>query len=123
MWFKLDLWKYTKQVTKNLKRNINEWLDIIYDEVIVNSPEDSWEYIDSNKKLQAIQVWNKIKWFVFNSDEKAWEVEYWFRSSPVNWSKKNWKFIITWIGARVYTRSFDNTESQVKKIINKKLLW
>lgn len=125
MWFKLDLGKYIPKIEKQLKEGINDWLEVFERDIERFSPVDTGEYIDWNNKTNAIQIWSQIKGSVFNNSENANEVEYWFRSTGVNWSKQGGSPIVEqWVGARVYTKSFDFNEKEVTRIINNKIdLW
>lgn len=115
----VNLSKYKDIYDKKIINNINESLEVLEQSIDEKSPVDSWDYIKHNRKFKATKLWAKIIWSVYNDDPKAVNVEYWFRSSPVNWSKKDWKTMYTRTGARVYTRTIDEKENEIKKILSK----
>lgn len=120
----IDLWKYAKIYEQRLESGVNEWLKILEKSIEEKSPLDTGEYIDWNKKTEATKYWNKIVWRVYNDCDYAKNVEYWFRSTPVNWHKNRrlwWPIIHTGIGARTYSRTYDEKRDSVMNILKNKL--
>lgn len=117
----MNLNNITWNIEKAIKNWINKATDYLLEKVKEKSPEDTKEYIKWHKIEKATNYWNRIKWSVYNDMEYAQEVEYWFRKSPVNWSKQNGDFLIRWVWARVYTRTGDQEEKTIKDLINKEI--
>jgi len=121
---KLDLWKYAKMYEKNLIKWVNKSLKVLKEEIDFRSPEDTLDFIQHNDIFEAENVGGEIIGSVYNDSEHNIWVEIWFKSYDVNWSKKDWKFIRRWTGARPFTLSFDTKQEEIKDIIIKELkIW
>jgi hypothetical protein len=122
----IDFTKYEKAIESQIKEWIDKATEYLLDKVKENSPEDTGDYIAWHKIEKAQSNWNTIKWSVYNDMKYAEEVEYWFRSTPVNWHKNRkqwWPVIYRWVWARTYSRTSDNEEQNIKNIINKSIKW
>lgn len=117
--------KYMKDLEIRLLKWVNKGLDILDKSIEDKSPIDTWEYIAWNKRDNAQRELNKIVWKVYNDSENGYEVEYWFRSTPVNRHKNRrswWPVIYRGVGARVYTRSIDENDQKIKDILRNSIL-
>lgn len=109
---------------KKLEAGLTKWVNIslavLEKEIEAKSPVDTGDYISWNKRQDAKREWMDIVGSVYNDSKNSFNVEYWWRKSPVNRHKNRkqwWPVIHTWVGARVYTRTRDEKESLVKKIL------
>lgn len=125
----VDLKKYVKQIEENVKKEVNSELFDLFWDVLQKSPVDKWNYIKWHKVQKAEKQKDLIIWEIFNQSEEASNVEFGWRSTAVNWHKnrkKWWPIIFTWVGARVYTRVFEENKDRILKkfknisLINKK---
>ena len=110
-----------KDISKNLEIAIDKSTSILLDDVKEKSPTDTKKYIRWHKVEKSKKTGDIIKGSVYNDMEYAKEVEYWFRSSAVNWHKwpprnSSTRFY-TWVGARVYARSYDENKDKIKDLI------
>ena len=120
---------YFTKLTWNIEKAITDWIneatDYLIEKVREKSPTDTGAYIKWHKIEKATNYWNRIKGSVYNDMEYAQEVEYWFRRSAVNWHKwpprnESTRFY-TWVGARPYTRTWDEEEKTIINIIKKNI--
>lgn len=121
---KIDFNKINWSIEKAITDWINQATEYLLVKVKEKSPEDTKEYIKWHKIEKANNYWNRIKGAVYNDMEYAQEVEFWFRSTPVNWYKNRkwwWPKIYTWIGARPYTQVADIYEKDIINIIKKNI--
>ena len=112
--------KFYNTIQKQIAHITIQESKVIDNDIWLGSPVDSGWYILWNRKKTEIKD-DKIVVDMYNNSENAWQVEYGFRSSPVNWSKSNGQFITRWVGARVYTRAYDENHIQVLNNIKKKI--
>lgn len=121
MWKVLNLWRFKDIARKQIIKNFNEIIqNDLSPKIEKYSPVDEWTYIEWNVESLAAEVGGKIKASVSNISDEAYGVEFWFRSTPVNWHKNRklwWPVIFNWIGARVYTRTYDETEEAIRNKI------
>jgi hypothetical protein len=125
---RFDINVFSKELMQDIEAKaivwVNKGLNYLLSDIIQKSPVDTWEYLKWNKIKKAEKIGTQIYWEVFNESENAENIEYWFRKSPVNWHKnrkKWWPIIYTWVGARVYSRSADNNQENIKNIIKKEI--
>lgn len=123
MEFKIDLDKYVKKIDKNIKNNINLALEVLKDWVDEKTPEDTKTLLWNTKIEKAKDEWNKIVGKVSNDTEYAIYVELWVWDRAYNYHKPKWTQFYTWIWARMFTRTADEKENEVIKIVSKKILW
>lgn len=122
MWVKvkIDTKKLISWVLDKVYPVVKYWTDEFYNDVRINSPVDTWEYKASHQNLWVRREWYKIIWTIWNTDEKAVEVEFWFSHKSVNRHPTGLP-VYEWVWARVYTRAEDKIR---KKLITRfKKLW
>lgn len=121
-----------KKYIQNIKRWLQWWIGNlakgkIKQSIKEKSPVDTWEYIAWNKDSWVITKWDTVSIDLYNDSRYAKEVEFWFRSAPVNWHKNRrawWPVIYRWVWARVYTRTIDENRTIIKNtIINAVIAW
>lgn len=115
----------TSRIATRLRTGINKALNPMKEFIETISPEDTRDYVLNHKIKPAKREWDAIVWSVFNDSEHAFGVEFWFRKSPVNWSKQDWVTIYNWVWAKVYTRAANNPRLQekIQSIISQALSW
>lgn len=99
--FTLNIEWIEKQLIKDALPVMRKATDDLMFQVKLLSPVDTGKYLSSHRNLWVIQEWNKLKWAVWNIDDKAEKVEFWWRKTPVNWNRK-----IKW---DIYTNVWANT--------------
>lgn len=112
--------KYLKNLENSLVVGINEALGVLEKDIENKSPVDTGDYISWNKRDSAKREWDKVVGSVFNDSKNATNVEFGWRKTEVNRHKNRkqwWPVIYRGVGARVYTRSLDENESKVRKIL------
>jgi len=118
--------KYMKWLEQKLKQSVNKALSVLDNSIEQKSPLDTGEYMKWNKRSNAKRDGSKIVWEVYNDSSYWYQVEYWFRSSPVNRHKNRrswWTVIYRGVGARVYTRTKDEKEQEIKTILSNAIKW
>lgn len=116
--------KYLKDLEKWLIDGINEWLNILEKDIEAKSPVDTGKYISWNKRRDARRLWNNVVGEVYNDSENWYNVEYWFRKRPVNRHKNRksgWPVIYTGVGARTYSRAYDEKQKKIQDILQAKI--
>lgn len=107
---------------ENLVKNwINQWLNILNNDIKLKTPIDTWELIWNNIIINAKSDWNTIKGSVYNETKHALYVEYWIKSKNYNyykWNRKSWwtPYYI-WVWARMFTRAYDEKKVQIMNLI------
>ena len=105
---------------------LNQEIDIIYDKVIENTPEDTFSLEKDIKKSWISIRWNSIIASVYadeNWPSREYQelVEYWSPSWQVyNYYKDGWRTkwgqpFKRWVGARMFTTAFINAQKKLKK--------
>lgn len=113
-----------RDINNKVERAIDKSTSILLEDVKEKSPVDTWKYIWWHTQEKSKQTWDVIKGSVYNDMEYAKEVEYWFKSTAVNWHKNRrqwWPVIYRWVGARVYTRAYDENKDKITDLINKQV--
>lgn len=103
IWFNVN--KITRSLEERLVDGINNATANRVQFIERISPVDTWDYIDSHKIKKAVRVWRFVVWSNFNDSEHAFWVEFGFRRSPVNWSKRDKITIYRWVWANVMQRT------------------
>lgn len=111
--YKKILWwlvKWVNEATKEAKNLIDQ-----------KTPEDTKRLLSKNKIQEAKVVKDTVQWSVENDTEYAFFVEYWVRSRKYNYNKPKWNIFYRWVGARMFTRTKEEINKNIDKIINKYL--
>lgn len=118
MWVRYtkNLWTIYKKYINKWKLAINLWLDTLKKEIDINTPEDTKTLLKNNEITEAKEYWWSIVWKVENETEYWSYVEFWVWWRQFNYHKPKWSVFHKWVWARMYTRWFDNSESELKKI-------
>ena len=89
------------------------------------TPIDTSTLIGNNIIIPATINWNIISWKVINETEYAPYVEYWVQGKGYNYYKGDrkswWSPFYSWVWARMFTRTRDETEAEVKAMIEQEL--
>ena len=114
---------WEKQIENNIKNSINEWLEVLKKSIDNKTPEDTKTLLWNNEIKKATREWNYITWSVFNDKTPYWIfVEYWVQSKKYNYNKPKWTIFYKWVWARMFTRWYDETKTQILNNI-KKSVW
>ena len=111
---------YIAKLEKRLSAWVNKGLDVLDKSIEEKSPVDTGDYIRGNRRTNAQREGSKVVWLVFNDSDYGYEVEFWFRGTPVNRHKNRkagWPVIYRGVGARVFSRSSDENEKQIIDIL------
>ncbi len=125
---KLDLWKYAKVAEKKLVNGFNEAIQLLREFAIEISPEDTSTFAQNHDIIDAKVINWKIIATLENGTEYAFFLEYGVQWKEYNYYKgsKWWARIniYSWVGNRTYTRTIDEKQLEVFKIIQDNLkLW
>jgi hypothetical protein len=89
-------------------------------EIDLNTPIDQGELISNTKIAKADIVWNQIKWSVYNDTSYANYVEYGVQWKTYNYHKQK-RIYFVWVGARMFTRSYEKFKTLIAKNLKKSL--
>lgn len=116
----IDFKGIEKEANNRIKNWLNEVLEFLKDYALKESPIDTWEYNENHKIINAREDWRTISWMLYNNTPYSQILEYWVLWRTYNYHRY-WKTYMSWVGARVYTRTQDNNLKQIQNIIQKHL--
>ena len=122
--FNIDAGKIMDKLANKIIQKMQLAAEVLYEEIMLLSPTDTYEYILWNKIIPVIKKWNIIETWVINSSFHAYWVEYWFadwKDMALKWHKwpprDDSTVIYRWVWASPYRRSVDNKQKEIINII------
>lgn len=112
--------EFEKSLNDRLEKAINKSLETLKNSIDEKTPEDTKTLLGQTRIEQAKQSWNEIIGKVINDNTEYWlYVEYGVKNRAYNYHKPKWSVFYSWIGARMFTRWFDDTKQEIINNINK----
>jgi hypothetical protein len=105
------------KIQRQLIKWVNEALKVLKEDIDSKTPEDTTRLLKANDIVDAQVNWNAIEWAVKNETEYARFVEYGVGGKAYNYHKPKWSVFYKWVGARMFTRAYDEKKKQITQII------
>ena len=117
--FEINMDSIKKKVINNAMKPVEEITQLVYFDLILFSPIDTWKYVSQHRNKWVRKEWNRIIWEIENVWEYPERLEKWFKKTPVKWHLRNlWQIYYSkW--ANVYAKAI----AKNKPIFIKKLTW
>ena len=105
---------------------MTEATDFLLQKVKDQTPEDTRELQNNNRKQPTTNNWMIVKWWLINETTYWPYVEYWVNWKAYNyykwgWRRSWWKPFYKWIWARMFTKAQFENQNIVRDIFIKRI--
>lgn len=106
------------------KKNVKPILEEVLNEALLdfqkNAPVKTGEYQKSIINLWVTEYPDKLVWTIISNDEKAENVEYGWRKTPVNWHLASWSIKTSkwaWVFQIGTIKAWENLRIKLKQLL------
>ncbi len=123
----MNLVNLQKKLDLRVKAWINKALEVLKEDIDTKTPTKSWDLLEGNEIESAEKTGTRFAWKVVNDVDHGKYVEFWVKSSSYNYHKwpptNDSTIYYSWVGARMFTRGFEEKRNEIKSIIQKAIKW